>query len=70
MIFKAIAGFSHIRDIKTYKLEVLINIMGYLEVMTSKMEVLKPKIGDSNARTCDSTFQKNGKENSAINENI
>jgi len=48
-VFKAIAGFSHIRDIKTYKLEVLINIMKYLEVMTSKMEVSKVKNDDLNA---------------------
>ncbi len=37
--------------------------MRYLEVITSKMEVLKVKNGDLNARTTKSTFQKNGKKN-------
>lgn len=37
--------------------------MKYLEVMNFKMKVLKAKISDLNARTCNSTFQKNGKKN-------
>jgi len=37
--------------------------MTYLEVIASKMKVLKAKIGDLNARNCESTLQKNGKKN-------